>query len=172
MNCKNLIKNAYKYYDEKMKLYENLHNMTGFSNDEYESDLKTASIKFYINKKIISEANYEIMGTYYKKDNLFIWAWADGDKHKNLTYISKKILNYGLDIVIDNSLDNKDEFNLNSFLKMLLINSRIVVTNPVELDILTYISFYLSKKDWFIALDDPENDGQILYIFLYNIKIH
>jgi|SaaInlStandDraft_5_1057022.scaffolds.fasta_scaffold08482_5 hypothetical protein len=172
MNCKNLIKNAYKYYDEKMILYEKIHHMTGLSKDEHECDLEVASIKFYINKKIISEANYEIMGRYYKKDNIFIWAWADVDNVKNLTYISKQILNYGLDIVIDNSLDNKDEFNLNSFLKMLLINSRIVINNQVELDILTYISFYLSKKDWFITITDPKNSDQVLYLFLYNIKLY
>jgi len=171
MNCKNLIKNAYKYYDEKTELYENIKDATYVENI-FDSDLKESKIKFYINKKLILEANYETLGTYYSEDNLFIWAWANINNKKNMTYISKNILKYGLDIILDNSSDNKDEFNLNSFLKTLLINSRININNQVELDIITYISFYLSKKDWFTSIQDPKNPNNYNFVFLYNIKTY
>ena len=49
MNCKNLIKNAYKYYDEKTELYENIKDATYVENI-FDSDLKESKIKFYINK--------------------------------------------------------------------------------------------------------------------------
>ena len=172
MNCKNLMKNAYRYYDEKYELYKNIKSATSVSEDKYESDLKEANIKFYVNKKIILEANYEIMGRYYSKDRIFIWEWANVDSDKNMTYISKSILKYGLDIVINNSSDNSNEMNLNSFLKMLLINSRIFINNDVELKILTYISLYLSKKDYFTVFTDPKNPESFIYMFLYNIKTY
>jgi len=171
MNCKNLIKNAYKYYDEKTELYENIKDATYVENI-FDSDLKESKIKFYINKKLILEANYEMMGTYYSKDNLFIWAWANINNKKNMTYISKDILKYGLDIILDDSSDNTDEFNLNSFLKTLLINSRININNQVELDIITYISFYLSKKDWITSIQNTKNSNNYIFVFLYNVKTY
>jgi len=84
-----------------------------------------------------------------------------------MSYISKSILKYGLDITLNNPSET-NEYNLNSFLKMLLINSRILITNQVELDILTYISFYLSKKDYFTSFKD---DNIFRFIYLYNIKM-
>ena len=171
MNCKNLIKNAYKYYDEKTELYENIKDATYVENI-FDSDLKESKIKFYINKKLILEANYETLGTYYSEDNLFIWAWANINNKKNMTYISKDILKYGLDIILDDSSDNTDEFNLNSFLKTLLINSRININNQVELDIITYISFYLSKKDWITSIRNTKNSNNYIFVFLYNVKTY
>ena len=168
MNSKNLMKNAYKYYDEKFDKYNKiLNSYDNVIEETFESDLKESIIRFYKNDKLILEANYEGMGNYYYKENLFVWSWGIIDSNKNMSYISKSILKYGLDITLNSTSENS-EYNLNSFLKMLLINSRILVTNQVELDILTYISFYLSKKDYFMAFKEADN---YKFIYLYNIKI-
>tara|TARA_B100000902_G_scaffold327503_1_gene323100 strand:- start:7615 stop:8124 length:510 start_codon:yes stop_codon:yes gene_type:complete len=168
MNSKNLMKNAYKYYDEKYDKYNKiLTSYDKVTEETFESDLKESIIRFYKNDKVILEANYEGMGDYYSNENLFVWTWAIVNSNKNMSYISKSILKYGLDITLNNPSET-NEYNLNSFLKMLLINSRILITNQVELDILTYISFYLSKKDYFTSFKD---DNIFRFIYLYNIKM-
>ena len=168
MNSKNLMKNAYKYYDEKYDKYNKiLQSYDKVIEETFESDLKESIIRFYKNDKVILEANYEGMADYYPNENLFVWTWAIVNSNKNMSYISKSILKYGLDITLNNTSENS-EYNLNSFLKMLLINSRILVTNQVELDILTYISFYLSKKDYFMAFKEADN---YKFIYLYNVKL-
>ena len=183
MNYENLIKNAYKYYDEKSELYDHIIKGTvRYEEDTSDNDLTKRVIRFYDDKNNTKlEANYEYMG--FKTDltegptrkGLWIWGWAKEESSKNMTYISKNILKYGLDIVLNESvLNNKVEHkeNSNKFLKSLLINSKIIYENEIELDILTYLSFYLSKKDWFIAAPPAGGGGGTDYIYLYNIKIY
>ena len=46
-------------------------------------------------------------------------------------------------------------------------DDRILIKNQIELDILTYISFYLSKKEYFTSITENDN---YKFIYLYNIK--
>ena len=131
MNYENLIKNAYKYYDEKSELYDHIIKGTvRYEEDTSDNDLTKRVIRFYDDKNNTKlEANYEYMG--FKTDEgptrkgLWIWGWAKEESSKNMTYISKNILKYGLDIVLNESvLNNKVEHkeNSNKFLKSLLIS--------------------------------------------------
>ena len=172
MNCQNLIKNAYEYYDSKYELYDKvIKKSVRYELTNYETDLAKNIIRLYDkDNNVILEAKYESIGFLYPNDNLWLWAWAAPSDNKNKTYISKDILRYGLDISLsDPNKNNNEDYNFNNFLKTLLTNSRLLITNQEELRILIYISLYLSKKDYCITLDD--NKLQILCIYLFEIKL-
>ncbi len=163
MNNEKLIENAYKYFDNQTVKYEKLtSNIDRWELNETDSDLQKSRIIFYDkNNKILFTANWEIMGEFFKKTNLWVWSWNINGLKKNQTLISKQLLKYGLDVDPNNS---KDEF-----IKMILSNSRFVIRNIPSLNIISYISLYLSKKENIFNIQD-DNKYTILYI--YNIKIN
>ena len=84
MDNRNLIKKAYKYYDEQNLKYENLVtkiNTWQMSNTEL--DLQKPRISFFDkNNKLLFKSNWEFMGTYYEEQKLWVWAWADPNTKK------------------------------------------------------------------------------------------
>jgi hypothetical protein len=80
---------------------------------------------------------------------------------KNSTYTSRKILNYGLDLG-----PNQE------YLKSELITSRFRITNPIQLDIHTAISSYLSQIPTIFQISklerDPLTDNQNLKDFIFS----
>ena len=168
MNSKLLIQNAYKYYDEKTDEYEDfISKIFKIKKKNTNSDLKNPIIILYDKDgKVICESNYEFVGTYKKKSKLWIWAWALPSVNKNETYISKKILKYGLDL-------SSNDLNVDSGLKEFLINSRLKIQNPIELEALLNIVLYISKKNYIISADDnlDKSKDSVLFFYLYNTKI-
>jgi len=169
MDNTNLIKKAYKYYDEQHLKYENIVNkINTWQISNTELDLQKPIINFFDkDKKLIFKSNLEFMGSYYEEQKLWVWAWADPNIPKNETYLVTKLLKYGCDInVKDNKNDKKQKF-----LKMILTNSRFKVENQVSLDIIGYLALYLSKKDWIFYVNDNKN-STLKFFFLYNLDIN
>jgi hypothetical protein len=166
MDSKNLIKKAYKYYDEQFLKYENIYNkISSFKLLDADSDMKKPKVKFYDNNnKLLFESNWEFMGNYYQNHNLWIWSWGIPNTKKNETYISKELLRYGCDINLENNNTN------DKFLKMILTNSRFIIKNQISLDLLTHICLYLSKKEFVIYT--PDDNNTLKYFYIYDIKIN
>ena len=163
MDNKNLIKKAYKYYDDQFVKYESLiTKINTWTTTNSELDLQKPKMNFFDkNKKLLFKSNWEFAGTMYLDHNLWVWSWANPNTKKNETYISTKLLRYGCDINIeDNSINEK-------FLKMILTNSRIAIKNKVSLDIIAYLALYLSKKDWIIFIKE---NNQLIFFFIYDIE--
>jgi len=160
MDNRNLIKKAYKYYDDQYIKYEMLIskiNSWEFTNTEL--DLQKPNMHFFDkDKKLLFKSNWEFAGTFYNDPKLWVWAWADPNTSKNETYISTKLLRYGCDIDTNNNDDK--------FLKMILTNSRLKIENQVSLDIIGYLSLYLSKKDLIMFL---KVDNKLKFFFIYDI---
>ena len=173
-----LIKNAYNYYDKKISYIEKkLGNISKYKiiGEKSSSDLEPNIINFYdSNNKLIFSTQYEKMGYYNKKTKIWIWAWAfNGLKgfppqQKNELYLTKKLLNYGLDIEL---LDN-DKSKNPSLLKDILSNSRILISNITSLNLLVYISLYLTKKDYLLTLKVKNNNHITEYLYLFNFKYY
>lgn len=138
IESKNLIKNSLNYYDKNMEKYNKFLSKIRYVNFVfYTEDTKKSIIIFYDkDKKEIFKSRYEVLGAYNNTSKTWIWGWSIPNASKNLTFISKKILNYGLDI------DDNDE---NLFLKTELITSRFRITNEIQLEIHIAISSYISK---------------------------
>jgi len=138
MTSKQIILDALNYYDKNKELFSLfLANVKYVSFIPNENDLVHNSIVFYDeNKKVILKSRIEILGSFNNFSRTWIWAWSNPNNHKNLVYTSKKILNYGLDIVP--TIETK-------FLKAELITSRFRISDIVQLDIHIAIASYISK---------------------------
>src|SRR5271170_2224863 len=96
----NIVTNALEYYDKNLEKNDKLFSKIKYYKLEFiDSDLEHSKIHFYDKyKNEIHESRYEIIGVYNNSSKAWIWAWSVPYFYRNATYISKKILNYGLDI--------------------------------------------------------------------------
>lgn len=139
----NLIKSSVEYYD--MKNYKFKDIFIDRIQDE-NSDVKDNFIKIKGGKKL----KYEILGKIDKNYKMITWSWSLTNINKNKTYISRELLNYGLDLNDNNLIE----------LKNILINSKIRYQNINSLNILLMIFLFLTKKD---IIKFVNNDIYIIY---------
>lgn len=140
----NIVINSFIYYDKNKEKYDNITknvkyvNFPAFDKDD-KGDIKRKHIVMYDkNKKPIFSSKYEIIGLYENVSNTWSWAWSVPRFKKNITYISRKILNYGLD------LDISEQHSL--FLKTELITGKFKIHDPVQLELHAAIASYISKN--------------------------
>jgi hypothetical protein len=149
---KELILNALEYADtNKEKHVDIVKKARYYSTVISEKDMEPSVITFYDkHKKPFFKARYEMLGTYLSDANTWLWAWADPRLPKSTTYLSKKILNYGLNI------DSKE----NWILKTELITSRFRIFDSVQLDMHIALSSYIAKAPFiyniYDVLEPPE----------------
>lgn len=131
-----IVSDALQYYDKNFEEYEHLFKDIKYvSFETKESDTEHNIIYLYDkNKNEMYKSQYEILGTYNKSSNIWMWAWSNPEFSKNSVYISKKILNYGID------LDKESKY-----LKTELIFGRFRISNSVQLDMHLALATYLSK---------------------------
>lgn len=162
---KDLVINSLKYYDSN-----NEKNFKMFNKFKYYSIIFTGSdidhnkIIFYDeNKNKIFVSRYEALGVYNSSVHLWAWSWSIPVLSKNMVYTSRKILNYGLDLV-----PSKDDL----FIKSELITSRFKVTSEIQLDIHAAIASYIAKRSMVYklirspSLITPESAGSDIYEIL------
>jgi hypothetical protein len=137
MKDKNILSDALEYYDNNLERYNKFMSQVKFIKKiKSNNDLEHNVIIFYDkDKKVLLKSRYEIFGIYMNRINTWAWAWSIPFFKKNMTYISRKILNYGVELDPDNG-----------FLKTELINSRYRITSPIQLDIHSAVASYLSKQ--------------------------
>lgn len=147
---KELIKTALAYYDTNNEKYTGLYEkFKYFMLEQSNNDTEHSIIKFYDkDDKIIFQSKYEILGFYDNSSHLWVWGWAIPTLPKNQVYLSRKILNYGLDLSL-----NEDKF-----LKSELITSRFIISDPIQLNIHTSIASYLSKTPMIFQLTREKSD--------------
>lgn len=159
MNSENLIKNAFKYFDEKSEKYGIINNedLMIYLPKNKSSDISEPKLTLKLNK-LKYNGNFSLLGkiTKYNNTNLFRWGWCDNDS-KNLTYLTRQILYYGLDITNDENLD----------LKQILLNSIIELGNILSMESLIAISLYITKSDWWYL---DKSTGNVEIYLIYNLK--
>lgn len=134
-----LVENAMINHDKnKIKYNKFLSSIDSYYFMNTTNDLEHNKITFtdYDGNEIFT-SRYEILGTYNNYIKTFIWAWAINTYHKNTTAISKKILNYGFNLLISDD---------GYFFRNSLINSKLYFSNNVHLDFHIGLSSYLSKQ--------------------------
>ena len=172
-NLNSLIPLSLEYYDKNKKEYnEFIKNIDKIERIQTDKDMEKNKIIFYNKKnKVLLESEYEIIGIFYKKFNAWIWSWAMPTLKKNEVMISRKLLNYALDIDI-----NREENSQFRYIKTELITSRTRVTNKLQLDIYLALVSYLSKKKFIYKrrfhLSDEPNNYIDYYLFIINDKIN
>jgi len=159
-----LIRNAYTNHDSFWEKYSNLLESiyskdVTWDQEKSESDMEPSIIHWKDkNGKTIIKAKYEILGNEITDNNkkLWVWAWAHPLLDKNKTYLSRKILNYGLDII---DLDN----SINLLLKSLFTTSRLNLNN-IEINFCVTLSLYLTKSIGYILLPITNKKSEYILI--------
>lgn len=161
MDISEIVGDALKYYDTNFDKYNSVYKKIIYYKYIHNShDTEHSVIVFYdTNKKELFRSRYEILGVYSKQHYTWIWPWSSPIYDRNKTAISRKLLNYGLDIPIKSS--NYTDFQLIS-LKSEFITSRFRVTNELQLDIHVAIASYVTKIpsifEIIVSVDDSEGE--------------
>lgn len=178
----NIVVNSLAYYDKNTEKYEPMFSNVKYINfppgdKSIKGDISRRYIAMYDkNKKEIYKSRYEIIGIYENTSKTWSWAWSIPKLKKNITYISRQILNYGLD------LDVSEQNSL--FLKSELITGRFRITSDIQLDLHASIASYISKQpivykfifhrdsadttaDMVEVVDDVELDGNYSMYYLF-----
>jgi|APSaa5957512622_1039677.scaffolds.fasta_scaffold50727_2 hypothetical protein len=167
------IQNALAYYDKNMKKYKKIFNKVDHSKVllfESGHDLEPDTLELYDKdgNKLLT-ANYDHIGSYI--NNLWIWSWATTTVSPNIK-LSKKILNYGIDLSLIKDVRFKDYNLINLLLKTELVTSRIFIMNKIQLDIHLAIASYICKYPIiFGVLNKTDNIEVYDYHFLSDIKL-
>ncbi len=128
---------ALEYYDREKDRYNKLFSKVRYVKiDESTKDISHNVINMFdSNKNKIYSSEYEVLGLYVSDTDTWLWGWTVPYFRKNSINISKKILNYGIELDPDTE-----------FLKTELITSRFKINDPIQLDIHTAIGSYLAKN--------------------------
>ena len=154
------IKNSLIYYNNQKYKY------TEFKGNVFS--------KVYINEIVITNNSrtisnnfpYEILAIFNEETHIWTWSWANYNINSELTIIAKELLNYGLKIEHNNNNINMEQL----FIKSLLVNSKILIKDDIELTInLAVISSLLKNKIKFIhelKLDKDNFNDKIINILI------
>jgi len=127
----NLILKSFDYYDKKNEQYKKYLNKNGVLDGE-NSQIIFGEEKF----------KYELLGVFDNQTNVWIWSWMIPLIDNKKSDISKKLLNYGLNIFP--SQENQEAI----YLKTQLLNSRFLIEDEFQLEIHLALATYLAKDNF------------------------
>jgi hypothetical protein len=131
------IRDALEYYDKNQEKYNAFFNKIKYIKFIDNNNMIDDIIFYDQNNNILLESSYEILGVFLPQSQLWKWAWSIPTINKKYTFISRQILTtYAF------NLDNMEELALRAD----LTNSKIKITNKVQLDIHIALSSYLGKQ--------------------------
>lgn len=128
-------------------------NLLDLNTSEYITDINSL-----LDKKIIN--NYEVLGEFNFKKNMWYWSYILPNYSSNLTIESRNLLNYGAKIDESN---NQEQL----LIKNILINSSIKIKEYINIIFIINIAQYL-LKDIEKIYKKKTNDSIIFYIVKYN----
>lgn len=155
-----VIADALLAYDKGQRIINHLRNTAYIVSVPSDSDLKRGKMIFKDKKtdEIIFESEIEMMGAYYDGYKIFIWSWAQAQLRRPYIYLTKKALQYALDLE-----PNK------VYLRSILSLSRGTVTHPIQVDINVATCAYLIKQPYIMPLISSVGNGTLVrYVILLN----
>jgi len=160
-NVSDFIKKSLNYFDEQNNKYKK------YLPKNTELLLKEKKIIDFKTKKLITNIDFQVLGVYHNKTNVFIWGWVLPYLNINETKISRELLDYGLKL--EPHTNNIDHY----YIKSLLINSRIYIENDIDLELIQSMSAYLLKDkfDFIYEYTYGKSDDDILLTTFFLIKI-
>ena len=154
-----ILPEAYEYFDRQRNKYQDDINSDSkkFKVVFPENDLELFKFQLNdLNDNIVFQGNTSIIGYYNYSISTWYWGWSMSFKNKSENYLSRKILNYALDI----DIYTENEYQIsNSIFKIELLNSKLYMQNPsVEIEKNIALAMYLTKSDYFWKLSIKENN--------------
>jgi len=174
-----LIMKSFDYYDKQNTAYNDLIESSNITKKNpisrtrsdggytISSTITSQQILPYIMfENINNNFNYEILGIFDMKTNIWIWAWVFPFIDAQLNKESKSLLKYALNLNITD-IDSKEHY----FLKTQLTNSRIYMKDKFQLDILlSSCSYLLGNKIKFIYPDVKKLSPSHTVIYFLLVK--
>lgn len=144
----NIYFNTIKAAIEEHDIYEykilNFKKKIHFIKIENNTNLTPKIKLFDSNKNLLLESAYEHVGIYKQKNNTWIWAWSMNAINNNQNFISRNILSYSFKL--------RSEINSEFLLKSILLDSKHLIKNKLQLEILLALSSYLSKFHFILKI--------------------
>ena len=165
MNIQQIIEN----YDKKQFINKKLYKYS------YKIFITNESnkIEFYKNDKLCASSEIYYIAKYNIKLKSFIWAWSDIYIDINSSNISRKILNYGLDLIVDKKINSKNNKNIDTLVKLFLINSNSHINYDVNIVIILSLLCYIINSSFIYTIKTIiNNDNYIVYYSLNNLIYH
>ena len=152
------IKSSLNNYYKSISLFKNIHSEIK-SVEFIDNSSDISRNKIIINK---IEYAYSVLGRFDSSTNFWEWGWSF-ETSKNKTYDTRLILQFGLDLEIDN-ISQK-------IFKDILINSKIKIENFINLDIVLALSlFLLTTKNYKFIYKIKESNTINKYISLQKLN--
>jgi hypothetical protein len=139
-------------------------------NEKYKKHIETTKYNVDINKTILTFENgkkfkFNIIGVFDSSNQIWMWGWMIPEYRINEIEYIKKLFDYGIKITPE-LLTTKLDFD-KLYLKSLLVNSRFLIDDSIQIDIILSISSYLLKDnfDFVYPVKKKLNDENYIKIF-------
>lgn len=168
MNEENIVSLSLNYYDQqKRKHAEWYKNDCHIELKDDGNDINLSSYTIFKNNTPVNTGIYNILGVYFKEEKQWTWGWMVNHKRKIDTYLSRQILNYGLDISFDKSVKSNRDM-LNMLVRNDLLNPYISIEHPVQLEHLLALGQYLTNSDMIYRIEEHPSFGKnvVVYVIL------
>ena len=157
MSTSYIIRESLQQYDTNKPIIKYLLRNTTLSISETVSD--TARNVFIFKDKVTGEVilntETEILGVYYDKHNVWCWGWNCVFLANGENYMSKKILMHAMSMDVSMA-----------YIKSLLMTSRIVIHNIVQLDIYIALGANILKNPYIYPYVETVNGGNFIKFYI------
>jgi len=152
-----LVKKSLDHYDNQKTKYYHLIN-----NQDITFDIGENKINFIFDDKT-DQMDFQILGYFDNQNYIWIWGWLLNGLNINVTKICRYLLDYGLKL--EPSSNTTEHF----FIKSLLVNSRIMIEEDIQLDINLAIYSYLIKDkiSFIFPMKRYTDESKTNYITIY-----
>lgn len=166
MNKENIVSLALSYYDKQKRKHQEYYK----SDHRVElgkdgNDINLPTFTLYHNDKIMKQGVYNIIGFYFKDIQQWSWAWIANYSKKNETYLSRKLLNYALDIDFENCGKGSLQAALQILVRNDLMNPYIAIHHPVQLEQYLALGQYLTNTDMVYKFDNHPQYGNNVTVY-------
>ena len=153
------VKTAFEYHDANTDKYEKFFNKVKFIKfNLIDGDMTHNSVVFYDkDKNEMFKSDIESLGCYAVRSDAWVWGWSIPIYKKNRTFISRKLLKYGLDHDIDSTKDKVG----NIIRRQYLITSKFKVEHTFNLDMIIAMGSYLTKMPMIFPLVQYEESDAL-----------
>lgn len=155
-----VIADALLAYDKARPITMWLRNHTQLEYIASDSDLVRGRLVFRdkSTNSIVLETEFEYMGSHYEGYNVFIWSWAQAHLTRPYIYLTRKALEYALDLEPDKN-----------YIRSTLSLSRGSVSHHIQVDINVALCAYLIKQSYIYPIVTVINNSTLIkYAILLN----
>lgn len=165
MLIKDILKNSLEFFDKKEIYIKNFFD--SFDNDTHNFKIENVKDQLYIaiynkkNKQKVGSCKINKVFDFIEKYNVLYWDWANiNTDYYNIDV--KKLWEFGFNLININKID--DNANFNKFLRIIFLNSGIIINNKLTLNLIVSLISYNLKKGIICYLYNNETeDFKLVY---------